>query len=63
MKVYLVYENSRRGYVRHVCGNENYAEGLIKENGKNLIVSRGIGTSILPIRFNCFPEIVIIKFE
>lgn len=40
-----------------------YAEGLIKENGKNLIVSRGIGTSILPIRFNCFPEIVIIKFE
>jgi len=27
-----------------------------------MIVTSGIGTSILPIRFNCPPEIVVIDF-
>ena len=40
-----------------------FAYGLIKEKGKKMIVTNGIGTSILPIRFNCFPEIVVIEFE
>ncbi|MBR3912705.1 MAG: metallophosphoesterase [Alphaproteobacteria bacterium] len=40
-----------------------YAEGIVEENGKKIIISRGVGTSILPIRFNCFPEIVVIYFE
>lgn len=39
-----------------------YVYGLIEENGKRMLVTRGIGTSILPIRFNCPPEIVVIEF-
>lgn len=40
-----------------------YASGYFEENGKKMIVTKGIGTSILPIRFNCMPEIVVIEFE
>ena len=40
-----------------------YVYGLIKENGKKMIVTRGIGNSILNIRINCVPEIVVISFE
>lgn len=29
---------------------------------EKLYVSRGLGSSILPLRFNCFPEIVVIEF-
>lgn len=43
-------------------GNK-YSTGLIEENNKKMIVTNGIGTSILPIRFNCPPEIVVINFE
>ena len=39
-----------------------YLYGLIKENGKTLFTSRGLGNSILPVRFNCTPEIVVIDF-
>ena len=42
---------------------DKYAKGLIKEKGKTIITTTGIGTSILPIRFNCPPEIVVIEFE
>ncbi len=37
--------------------------GFINENNKKMIVTSGIGTSILPVRFNCRPEIVIVNFE
>lgn len=40
-----------------------YASGYFEENGKKMIVTKGIGTSCLPIRFNCPPEIVVIEFE
>lgn len=43
-------------------GNK-YSQGLIVENDKKMIVTKGIGTSILPLRFNCKPEIVVITFE
>ena len=42
-------------------GNK-YTIGFIEENGKKLITTRGIGVSILPFRFNCPPEIVVIEF-
>lgn len=43
-------------------GNK-YAKGSIEKNGKKMFVTKGIGTSILPIRFNCAPEIVVIDFK
>lgn len=36
---------------------QRYAYGLIEENGKQLFVSPGIGTSILPVRFLAPPEV------
>lgn len=40
-----------------------YANGFFEENNNKMIVTKGIGTSILPIRLNCTPEIVVIEFE
>ena len=40
-----------------------YASGYFEEDGNKMIVTKGIGTSILPIRLNCMPEIVVIEFE
>ena len=37
-----------------------YAYGRYKTEGGQMIVSRGLGTSILPVRFNCPPEILVI---
>ncbi len=42
--------------------DKKYAVGYIEENTKKMIVSKGIGTSIIPIRFNCLPEIVVVDF-
>ncbi len=39
---------------------QRYAIGHIVENGRHLFVSTGIGTSILPVRFRCPPEISIV---
>lgn len=39
-----------------------FASGFFNEKGKKLLVSKGLGNSILPLRFNCPPEIVLIKF-
>lgn len=41
---------------------KRYAEGLIIERERKMFVSRGLGCSILPVRFNCPPEIVVIEF-
>lgn len=40
-----------------------YACGFFEEDGRKMIVTKGIGTSILPIRINCMPEVVVIEFE
>lgn len=37
-----------------------FAYGHIVENNRNLVVSGGLGTSVLPVRFGVPPEIVII---
>lgn len=39
---------------------DKYAYGYFEP--LRLFVSRGLGTSILPLRFNCFPEVVLIEF-
>lgn len=39
-----------------------YADGFVNDNGKKVYTSKGLGTSILPVRLNCPPEIVVIEF-
>lgn len=41
-------------------GSGRFLEGWYAERGSRMYVSRGIGTSILPIRFRCRPELSII---
>ena len=37
-----------------------YVEGWYEKNGSRMYVSRGVGTSVLPVRFSCRPEVAII---
>ena len=39
-----------------------FASGLINTRSNKMIISKGIGTSVLPLRLNCKPEIVIVDF-
>jgi uncharacterized protein len=41
----------------------NYAQGWFEQGGSRLYVSRGIGTSVLNIRFLCRPEVAFITLE
>ncbi|MFZ1289694.1 MAG: metallophosphoesterase [Melioribacteraceae bacterium] len=41
--------------------NKNYSSGFIKTKHSNLFISRGIGWAVLPVRFNCSPEIAILE--
>ena len=38
-----------------------YDSGVFSENGTSMVVSRGIGNSLFPVRFNNRPEIVLIE--
>ena len=40
---------------------DRYAYGHIEEDGKHMIVSGGLGTAILPVRFGVPPEITLIR--
>ncbi len=40
-----------------------YTEGLYEENGTSMIVSRGLGNSIIPIRIFNRPEIVCVELS
>ena len=40
-----------------------YDDGLYSEGNTNMIVSRGLGNSILPFRFNNRPEVVLIELK
>lgn len=40
-----------------------YDAGLFIEGSTQMIVSRGVGNSIVPVRFNCRPEIVIVELD
>jgi len=42
--------------------NKTYSSGLkASPRGTKVFISRGIGWSIYPIRFNCFPEIAVLE--
>lgn len=47
-------------YVPSAYGNR-YAYGHVQEAGRHLVVSGGLGTSILPVRFGVPPEITLIR--
>ena len=40
-----------------------FAERVIKETKNTMIITKGIGTSIFPVRFCSVPEIVVIEFD
>ncbi len=40
-----------------------YARGLIRRGWKQVYVTRGVGLSVLPIRFRCRPEISLLTLE
>jgi uncharacterized protein len=40
-----------------------WALGHVRENGRDLVVSGGVGTTKLPVRFLCPPELVLITLE
>ena len=40
---------------------QRYVSGEVIENGKHFFISSGIGTSILPIRYNVPPEISVLE--
>ena len=42
-------------------GSARYPRGHFHENGRDLIVSQGLGCSQLPIRIGCHPEILLIE--
>lgn len=39
-----------------------FASGLIEATHNKMIITRGLGTSVLPVRLNCKPEIVVVDF-
>lgn len=41
--------------------NKNYSSGLIRTEKTQLFISRGIGWTIFPVRFNCSPEIAVLE--
>ncbi len=41
--------------------NKAYSSGLIRTPKTPLFISRGIGWSTLPVRFNCYPEIAVLE--
>lgn len=40
---------------------ERFAAGHIQDGGRHLVVSRGLGCSVIPVRFLCWPEIVLLE--
>jgi hypothetical protein len=47
--------------IKHGVGN--FVEGWFQKENSKMYVSRGVGTSTLPLRFLCRPEIAMINLE
>ena len=45
------------------AGVGSYVEGWFEKEGSRMYVSRGVGTTLLPIRFLCRPELAIVTIE
>jgi predicted MPP superfamily phosphohydrolase len=44
--------------------NKTYSSGLkVSPKGTRVFITRGIGWSVYPVRFNCFPEIAVLELE
>jgi len=43
-------------------GSGRYVAGWYQDDGPDLYVSRGVGTSIVPVRFGSVPEVVLIEW-
>ncbi len=41
--------------------NKLYSSGHIRNEGTNLYISRGLGWAMIPVRFNCLPEISVLR--
>ena len=41
--------------------NKKYSSGLIATSKTQVFISRGIGWTIYPVRFNCYPEIAVLE--
>ncbi|MBR1618044.1 metallophosphoesterase [bacterium] len=39
-----------------------FASGMVQKGKNKMIITRGVGTSKVPVRFNCKPEIVVVDF-
>lgn len=42
---------------------KKYSKGYFEEKNKKMFVTGGIGTSVFPVRFNNFPEIIILNIK
>ncbi len=42
---------------------ERFAAGIIREDGRTMFVTTGVGTSILPVRFRVVPEVAIVRLK
>jgi len=40
-----------------------YLAGVFVEGGTSMYVSRGVGTSLLPVRFMCPPQVAVVEIE
>lgn len=43
--------------------NKRYSSGLVSTDKAKVFISRGIGWAIYPMRFNCYPEIAVLKLK
>ena len=53
----------RIAVARQSIYGQRYAIGVVRENGKTLFVSPGIGTSALPVRFMVPPEVSLVSIR